>query len=487
MRIVRREPIASMLIESLRDIGYNLETALADVIDNSISAGAGNVDLHAMVEDGCPVIAIVDDGHGMTEDELLDAMRPGSKNPLESRSSSDLGRFGLGLKTASFSQCRRLTVITRRNGETSAAIWDLDHVAKVNQWDLLLPDDPETLQWAGKLGSSGTVVLWETLDRFTPDAKTGDMWTHFAESLSTAEHHLSLVFHRFLSGSSRRKKLAITLNGRKLDPFDPFHSGHTATQSSPVETIPFGGHRIRLQAFTLPHHQKVTTKEWEHFGGPEGYVRNQGFYVYRADRLIIHGTWFGLARQREITKLARVAIDMPTALDDKWQIDVKKSTARPPQAVMTRLRQLVEDIGASSSRVYTSRTPLTQKVRFPVWNRIQDKNEILYRLNEDHPVIRDFLAELSPAQQAGLQRVLELAGAALPVDALFADLGTNPYAVTTARMGDDTLRHSLRKMARDLRAANLTDDNIRDILRRTEPFKTNWERSSRLLDEEIDD
>ena len=151
--ITERElpPRASVLVESLRDIGYSLQTALADVIDNSLTAGARKIELLAETHAESPSIGIVDDGKGMTRSELMEAMRPGSRSPLEERPEIDLGRFGLGLKTASFSQCRRLTVLTSRHGVVSTAIWDLDTVAAHDRWLVELPGSAAGIPWVQSL------------------------------------------------------------------------------------------------------------------------------------------------------------------------------------------------------------------------------------------------------------------------------------------------------------------------------------------------
>ena len=104
-------PEASSMIETFRAIGYSIEAAVADIIDNSISARAKNIWINFEWEGSETWLAVKDDGSGMNNDELVQAMRPDSKNPLDDRSTKDLGRFGLGLKTASFSQCRLLSVI----------------------------------------------------------------------------------------------------------------------------------------------------------------------------------------------------------------------------------------------------------------------------------------------------------------------------------------------------------------------------------------
>ena len=164
-------PRASVFVESLRDLGYSLQTAVADVVDNSLTAGACNVELLAATHAEAPAIGILEDGAGMTEPELLEAMRPGSRSLLEDRALTDRGRFGLGLNTASFSQCRRLTVVTRRGGEMSCAVWDLDTVTVRDRWMVERPLDTTGIPWSGHLVADGTLAVWEKLGRLVgPDA-----------------------------------------------------------------------------------------------------------------------------------------------------------------------------------------------------------------------------------------------------------------------------------------------------------------------------
>jgi len=190
----------------MRDIGYSLETALADIIDNSITAQARNIQLFANIDDSDVRIGILDDGEGMTENDLLEAMRPGCRSPLDTRGISDLGRFGLGLKTASFSQCRRLTVVTRRDGDTSAAIWDLDYVAEQDDWLVQIPDDSGELPWVHLLGGNGTLVIWEKMDRLLSEADSVEARPDILRRIDEARKHLELVFHRFLSGEHGIKR-----------------------------------------------------------------------------------------------------------------------------------------------------------------------------------------------------------------------------------------------------------------------------------------
>ena len=318
-RDVDATPYAASLIEGHRDFGYSLDTALADIIDNAITAGARTVKLIADTVADEPWIALADDGSGMTETELVEAMRLGSKNPTHERKAEDLGRFGLGLKSASFSQGRSLTVLTRQDDRTSCARWDLDRVAKRNDWSLELIDNAELVTGHDLLPETGTVVIWERLDRlsggYTHDrAKRAE---HMNSELSRAEHHLRLVFHRFLEGSKPRLKLS--LNDRPLKPIDPMATTHVATQKDPEEVLRLRQGDVLIRCHTLPHHKRMSREEWEEIGGPDGHLKSQGLYVYREKRLIIAGGWLGLARQTELTKLCRIAVDIPNTMDAEWK------------------------------------------------------------------------------------------------------------------------------------------------------------------------
>jgi hypothetical protein len=485
MRTVTSTPSASILIESLRDIGYSFETALADVIDNSITAGASVVQIFAeIVADGARV-GVVDNGSGMSEEELIEAMRPGSRSPLDDRPAQDLGRFGLGLKTASFSQCRRLTVASRKQNRLSAATWDLDHVAATDDWSLQLHDRPLDLPWTDELGSSGTVVVWEKLDRVVDQADLAKAAEQFADRLDAASRHLELVFHRFLTYEPGHSRIHLLLNNRELEPFDPFHANHPATQVEPPtpEVIRIGESHVTVQTYTLPHHSKVSPSVWEKYGSAGGYIQNQGFYIYRERRLIIWGTWFGLAKKAELTKLARVRVDMPNSLDAEWKIDVKKASAQPPHQVREHLRRIVERIIGTSKRVYTSRGArrVTDK-RLPVWNKLQSKDTISYAVNLEHPLVDQFRSSLDVQHQRRFEEVLELVETTLPVDMIFADAGSSPEHLKTTSISEETLFHTLDATVQHLHALGMDRENIEQLTRYEEPFKSNWQRVTTLLD-----
>ena len=484
MRIIEIPPNPSPLIESLRDLGYSMGTALADLIDNSITAGAKSVRIFSDPPADSPMIGILDDGVGMSKTVLIEAMRLGTRSPLEVRDQSDLGRFGLGLKTASFSQCRKLSVVSRAGGVTSCAQWDLDHVARSKRWEMRIPDDPSAIPWSEHLGAHGTLVVWEHFG--LGDGGDADDYgpAHLVRELDEARTHLELVFHRFLSGERGRPKINMELNNRPLEPFDPFHTGHSATQRGPLEIMKVGNQTVRIEPFTLPHHASVSQAEWDHYGGAEGYVRNQGFYVYRERRLIIYGTWFGLARQTELTKLARVRVDIPNSLDKPWKIDVRKASAQLPPSVRDRLRRIIERLGTPSKRVYTSRgRRLANEDRVPVWSRVQNQNQIFYSINTEHPAVASLLAKLEGEDRQDLLRILEVSAAALPLDALFADFGDNANGLANSSVSDGALSYAAVSTFEQLTKLGRLKDEALEIMKVAEPFRSNWDRTQLIIDE----
>lgn len=488
VRYVDATPFASSLIEGHRDIGYSIETAIADIIDNSITAKARRVDIIADTISDEPKLTIADDGLGMDDVTLIDAMRLGSKNPRDQRHAKDLGRFGLGLKSASFSQCRRLTVLSRSHGKLTSATWDLDTVAERNDWTLDVIDNPMTIGARDLISESGTAVVWEKLDRLgggiTSDRRK--RVEHINAALVSAEFHVRLVFHRFLEGS--RPKLRIFMNGRALKPIDPLASRNPACQIEPEEVVPLSQGNVTIQCYTLPHHKLMDEAEWLEIGGPEGHLRSQGLYLYRGDRLIIAGGWMGLARQTELTKLCRVRVDIPNSMDSLWKIDVKKASAQLPPAVATRLRRVIESFLGTSRRVYRRRgQKLVDHDRLPLWVRVQQDGKVVFRPNLDHPTFQNFEYELPEAYRAGFQTCLKLLGSGLPIDALHADLLGNAEAVVEDMPDEAQVREMVEAVTATLLSAGIGKASIKDALRGHDFFKKAWSVADGLIDQYLED
>lgn len=470
MEEIRLDPEPGILIESLRDIGYSFNSALADIVDNSITANSDEVSILA-VPDSDFRIAIIDNGDGLNRDELKQAMRLGSTDPRQERAENDLGRFGLGMKTASFSQCRKLTVASRKDGITSAFTWDLDTVEANNAWTLLEHSDADAIPFIDELGKTGTLVLWEKVDRLTGSRGSGKV--DYSRIISEAQDYLSLVFHRYLSGERGLTHLSIKVNNRTLDPIDPFNVHNSATQAAPSETICPG---VVMRAYTLPHRSHYDSEsDYDRYGLEGGYLRNQGVYLYRAKRLILYGTWFGLAKKTALTQLTRVMIDIDAKQDEAWKIDVKKVSAQMPEVVRERIKTLVATIGAPSRKAYHRRaTQLTSPDVYPAWSVEQVGEKRLYKINEDHPVIKSLRESLDEVGVKSLEAVLALIGSTFPKEALIYDLANNEESVVFETLDDGALATSARTFFAALKQQNREDETILSIMHNAEPFASRW-------------
>lgn len=468
-------PRASSLSESMRDIGYSLETAIADIIDNSIAAGSSRVDIWIDFNTGHPRLGIVDNGRGLNREELIEAMRHGSTHPKNKRSGDDLGRFGLGLKTASFSQCRQLTVISRKNGKTVGAVWDLDTVSEHDDWVLGILDANEiqASPYMEKLGESGTLVLWQKLDRLCEGESTSVRQDMLYEKMEATEKHLALVFHRYLSGELRSRKLEIHINGHPVEPFDPFCLSNKATQLLQEAIVRIDGQEIKIQPYILPHHSKLTPKEHDYYQSRSEFVSNQGVYVYRNNRLMVWGNWFRLVPKGEATKLARVRIDFPNALDEHWTIDIKKSRAYPPYQVKETLRQIINRIVEQSTRVHSGRGKrLFDEATDPFWLKHADRDGIRYTLNRDHPVLNAFRQILEGDEQRLFQEVLSVIEDSIPVEAIYSDYSMAPKSFDEPpKLEPDEVRSRLHMLYQILSAEQQMDEStFRETVNHLKPF-----------------
>ncbi|KAB8287258.1 ATP-binding protein [Bifidobacterium avesanii] len=470
-------PEPGILIESLRDIGYSFESALADIIDNSITANASEINIMALPVDDSFRVSILDNGEGLDRNALLRAMRLGSSNPRDERANDDLGRFGLGLKTASFSQCRRLTVVSRQHGETSAFTWDLDTVVRENSWSVLERTDYDEIFGYDTMPDTGTLVLWEKVDRLTGDNGSGRV--DYDRVISEAQDHLSLVFHRFLAKEKGTKSLRISFNAHDLEPLDPFNMSNDATQASPEEVVCPG---VTLRSFTLPHISTYSDRnEYERYGLRGGYLRNQGVYLYRAKRLIIFGTWFGLAKKTALTQLTRVKIDIGTNQDETWKIDVKKVSAQMPEIVRKRVRALIQTIGAPSRKVYSRRgARLTSPDVYPVWTRSENGEKTTYGINMDHPLVRTFGDELDGSLRKRFDSLMAFIGAMLPTEALFYDISNNADAVESQHMSNDDFAMNVRMFYAALTQFKDEEEAL-DSMRSIEPYRSRWDETLSAL------
>ncbi|ADN36912.1 ATP-binding region ATPase domain protein [Methanolacinia petrolearia DSM 11571] len=424
-------PDPSALVESLRSFGYSLEASLADIIDNSIVADADDIQIQFTWLGEKSKISIIDNGCGMTEAELINSMKPGSKNPLDERDPKDLGRFGLGLKTASFSQCRRVTVGSKAEGNNIVIRrWDLDYINQCKEWRLqrIDPKEDNIFSALDSMGH-GTIVLWEQMDRLVKGADKDDRKREnlFYKHIDKVKSHLSMVFHRFLE---KQNSVKIQINNHPISPWDPFLKNHTATQHLPVEPIYFRGEKITVRAYVLPHRSKMDDQTYEQAGGPGGWNARQGFYIYRNNRLIVAGDWLGLGFRKETyTKLARILVDIPNSMDEYWKIDVKKSVARPPPQLREDFQRIARLTIDPATAVYRHRGRMVERQTagdfvFP-WNTNVRDGNYFYTINRKHPLIASVLND--PIQnKKKIEAMLRLIEETVPVPAIILNNMNNP-------------------------------------------------------------
>jgi hypothetical protein len=428
-RTVGIPPAASALVESLRGLGYSPEAALADLIDNSISAQARQIEVDVQWNSGAPIVAVLDNGHGMDEVTLIAAMRLGGTGPSAERHAQDLGRFGLGLKTASLSQGRHLTVVTRRQGVTLALSLDVDMVQEEG-WFAEVPDQLPEHAYVDRLAASeqGTLVLIDRMDALS--GLIGLQKEAFYLRLEEMRAHLGMVFHRFLSGDATR--LQINLNNRPVKPWEPFQTAHPATRELPSERIRHAGSSFTVKPYVLPHRDRFANDaEYEAAGGPGGWGARQGFYVYRGKRLLVAGSWLGLGGVRtwmrdETSRLARIMVDLPTGLDRDWRIDVRKSRAQPPGALRARLTAIAGRCRAEAREVFAFRGQGPRLRGAPhtgpaIWLASPGPKGIRYRINRDHPVIVA-CREAAAGGQRSLNAVLSIIERSVPVERIWLDV-----------------------------------------------------------------
>ena len=413
-------PDPSALVESLRAFGYTTSTAIADLIDNSITASARNVWVTFYWDGPRSWIRIDDDGEGMSETMLVAAMRPGSRSPREVRARKDLGRFGLGLKSASFSQCRLLTVRSRvKDASFAARAWDLDAVEQSSEWRLQKHISDVTLEVLSQANvDTNTTVLWQQMDRVVDASPVGDRRAHelFLALEAEVELHLAMTFHRFMQARSRPLKLWI--NGRRIDPWDPFLLNEEATQALSVDPVWYEGTRIPVQPYVLPHHSRIDAPTHKRASGPRGWNAHQGFYVYRNNRLLLPGEWLGLPLQKEEHyKLARILVDLPNSMDEAWNIDVKKAVARPPGSLRPDLVRIAKATREVAAGVYRFRgKQISHAASGPyamVWQQRITRDKVHYRINRDHPLVDRARADAG-ASSRSLEALLRLVEETVP-------------------------------------------------------------------------
>lgn len=474
-------PNPAALIESMRAFGYSLPTAIADLVDNSISAAATEVEIHFEWRGAESTVTVLDNGAGMDHSGLIAAMRLGSRSPTETRTPQDLGRFGLGLKSAAWSQARTLTVVTRQAQQpVLLRRWDLDHVAREGRWELLADGSPSSDQLVMRLDAldHGTAVLLENADRLVGATRIDDDTARgrFYAAIAAVRSHLAVVFHRYLSG---RDAVRLTVNGEAVIGWDPFLTTHPSTQPLPDETLYLAERSIGVAPFVLPHHSRMTAQQHEDAAGPGGWNAQQGFYIYRARRLLVAGGWLGLPRtqREEHLKLARIRVDLDNAMDEEWQIDVRKATARIPGPLQPDLQRIARAARTRAAEVYRfrgkqeARRPGTSSSVHFVWQTSRTRHGRAFSVNRRHPALTA-LRERSAETRAAIDTALRLVEEHLPVEAIVMHAQEQPREASHSPFAgqENEVDQILRSSVQAMTDVGVTPQVAVEALADVEPF-----------------
>lgn len=475
-------------------MGYTLESAVADVVDNSISAGATKVSIRYKGALDSSWLAICDNGSGMSQEELLSAMQFGSRTlEAERNGNCDLGRFGLGLKVASLSQCRKLTVFSQKSGELCAACWDIDCLD--DDWTLrcyLADEINNSLQFKlfrrireslivsdiwSDAQDCGTVVLWENLDR-----EYAQNPTSMNNAVTSARSYAALVFHRFLGGEdfggTPLPRIALDVNGGSVAPRSPFGNEQDINRRRLAEsTFTYKGSSVRCIPFILPSDRAYNSQQRNDDSLGIGFTASQGFYVYRCGRLISQASWFGILRKDVATQKLRILLDLSAELDLEWGVDVRKSQIDPPKDAKEQLKGLIAEPVAESRS--SRRAEFSPHIRMPGrmqnltgWNVLPipvGLYAVSVEINKENPRYKEIMDELpSKNLQRKFDAYLDFLTASFPLASFYTAERSEEEDAQTA---DAMEQEEIKKMLERLKNLQLSSEEKRTLLYNTNMFK----------------
>lgn len=477
-KTIANTPKADHLMGSMRSMGYTFESAIADVVDNSISARAQEIKISFPSTALECFVTILDNGIGMSNKELINAMRYGSSSSESERDENDLGRFGLGLKAASLSQCRRLTVVSKRNGKVSAYQWDYQFILEKKDW-LLIQLDSQEYQKLPNINDllkleHGTLVIWEDFD-IIDKSSNGQVYATLNEYKEKIVKYIGLIFHRFISARGNNH-ITFYVNNHKVKALDPFLENNPKTTRKKEVDVAINDsngieRHIKVQPYILPYQKDLTEADIEKLGGLEDMRTKQGYYIYRNNRLIIYGNWFGLPRT-ELTKNARIKVDIPNTLDDIWKIDIKKQNASIPKSIQHQLRRKVEEAMEISVRQQTHRgrrNNLKENIDY-LWNRIEGReNRYYYEINRDSRLFNFIRSKVTDESFTYIEMLLDELEKSIPIQQMYLDQANN-FIIEKESPDRDNEVFTEAIMMIDFAKAFKAPKEIIDTLFNSEPF-----------------
>ncbi len=468
---------ASTIINLMRYNGYSFNLAVADIIDNSITGQvkSKNVNINIIGQSVDDLyVTIQDDGFGMDFDELKRAMNLSDKGPTTKRSKDDLGKFGLGLKSASFSQCSNLIVLSKKaSTELIGMEWDLNYVAENNDWSANILERSAINEAIERnkinIGSQGTAVIWRHCDYVFDSVLEGNKSQEYIATLILElQKNLSLIFHKYIS-----RGLTLSVNGFELEPMDPFCINGAEGSRSTVqyeEVMDLEGHQVNITGYLLPHITKLGGKKREEKISLNGdLMAGQGLYFYRVDRLISWGSWHNLIKKSEANKLARIEISVGNDLDHFWLLEIKKSKIVIPFKIKERIKALMDNVAKGSDRVSTRRVEQPSKP-FALWRRVLDKDKktLQYSVNFNHPLLKNFIDE-NGLDKDVVSSLVKLIESTFPIEELKNDISQRTYKIG---IDEDDVENIMLEEAIQFRSLNvkfedyyktMIDNNVRGL------------------------
>ncbi|PKP03789.1 MAG: ATP-binding protein [Bacteroidetes bacterium HGW-Bacteroidetes-6] len=421
------DPNPEYLIKSIAEQGYSLESSLADLMDNSISANADRIEVLIEMDQEPFVLFLADNGDGMDEDMLKASMQFPSNSPEDERKSFDLGRFGLGMKTASFSQTRCFTVLSRKKGTKTyfGRTWDVHYLKKVGKWRLLVNTQEEIDKLIrqykalseGHLNrfenfSPNTIIVWNGLYKFEnyldQDKRQSALKMQITEVTSD---YLSLVFHRFME--RKKMPLQIRINNNQITPFNPFPT--TITDFRPIEYKQkiFSSDKIKIEGFVLPSRSIDESQNLSIWTTKNRSLMDmEGIYIYRADRLIHFGGWNGLIKKAPRLQLARLRVDIGNKVDHLLHLNVAKSQIEIPHDLKTAFEKYIDELKTQAEREFFNRGirkfSSTNKDNVQLFERKASNKGTLLELNSSFPLLKSLMCELNKDQLTKLNLVIRM-------------------------------------------------------------------------------
>ena len=419
-------PNPEFLIKSIAEQGYSLETAIADLIDNSITANANRIEVLTKIDTEPFILFLSDNGDGMDKTSLKKNMQFPSKSPQETRNIGDLGRFGLGLKTASFSQTRMFTVLSRKKGSDNffGLTWDVDHLKNSGRWEMILNSEEEisniieqyTYISKEHLNNSSefipnTIVVWKGLYKFENYVNEKNKQDALkAEITNTTSEYLSIVFHKFMERQNNR--LQIRINNTIVNPFNPFPAENYNLRALEPLQKEFGNDFVTIQGFVLPN---TSIKDDSNTWTPKNksLMDMEGLYIYRADRLILFGGWNGLIKKMPRLQLGRLKIDIGNKVDHLFHLNVAKSQINIPHDLKSAFLRVIVNLKTEAQKEYYNHGLKSFKQRpteysSELFYKTATNKGVLLRINDEFPLLKSLKSTLNNKQQAELNFILKM-------------------------------------------------------------------------------